>query len=294
MDTPAKRSLLLTGATGQLGGYLQREIAQEGWNAVGWARSQVPARSGLAIRRVDLGSKAEVASACRSFQPTLIIHAGAISTVNGCAREPERAFQVNSQGTRVLAGLAAELHARLLLISTDLVFDGTQGNYRETDLPAPLSIYGRTKVEAEEAVLTATRAVVVRFSLLFGPSLVGRPFFFDEQARSFLDRKPVVLFQDEWRTPLHLRLAARGILRVLTSSYQGILHFGGPERMTRVEMGLRLAKHLGVADPLVDRRSRDSMPGEPRPRDTSLDSSLWARLFPEEPWPLFEEALTST
>jgi dTDP-4-dehydrorhamnose reductase len=302
--------LLLTGATGQLGGYLQRKLIPDGRRAVGWAsmRGQASRAKGqtdpvssltpepsrlnpIPIQRVDLGSEKEVSTACRALRPTHIIHAGAVSSMGACAREPDHAFRVNTQGTRILAALAEELHARLLFISTDLVFDGVRGGYREVDPPAPMSVYGRTKVEAEKAVLSIPRSVVIRLSLLFGPSVIGRPSFFDEQVRCLLERKPITLFHDEWRTPLHLKVAARSILTVLDSAYEGIIHIGGPERMTREEMGLRLAEHLRVINPAIDRRGRESMPGEPRPRDTSLDSSLWTSVFPGQPWPLFEEAL---
>src|SRR5207237_1287946 len=77
-----------------------------------------------------------------------------------------------------------------------------KGNYREEDPPAPLSIYGQTKADAERLVLSYDRSVVVRLSLLFGPSLIGREAFFDQQLAALRQHRPVTLFEDEWRTPL--------------------------------------------------------------------------------------------
>jgi dTDP-4-dehydrorhamnose reductase len=207
MITAAEGLLVVTGATGLLGGYLQSELARNGWNAVGLA-SRVPDHSRIPIQPADLGSEVELVSACRSLRPTHIIHAGAMSSVAECASDPDRAFQVNVQGTRVLVSLAEELHARLLFISTDLVFDGVRGNYRETDAPAPLSVYGRGKEEGESSVLSIAHSAVIRLSLLFGRSISGRPSFFDRQVRALFERELITLFHDEWRTPLHLRVAA--------------------------------------------------------------------------------------
>src|SRR5436305_6422990 len=110
-----------------------------------------------------------------------------------CHRDPARARRVNVGGTATLAELAAKAGARLVLVSTDLVFDGEHAPYREADPPRPLSAYGRSKAEAEAAVLAVPRAAVARVSLLFGASLAGRPSFFDEQAAALRARRPVTL-----------------------------------------------------------------------------------------------------
>jgi dTDP-4-dehydrorhamnose reductase len=192
----------------------------------------------------------------------------------------------------LLARLASDSGARLVYVSTDLVFDGEKGNYREGDDVNPLSVYARSKCDAERAVLTYTRHVVVRLSLLFGPSVVGRASFFDEQITAFRAGRPVTLFADEWRTPLSLAVAADCLVALAASDCTGVLHLGGPERLSRLEMGRRLAARLGVDLALVVAGSREWAPApEPRPRDTSLDSSRWRSLFPDRQWPAWDEAL---
>jgi dTDP-4-dehydrorhamnose reductase len=102
----------------------------------------------------------------------------------------------------------------------------------------------------------------------------------------------LVLFEDEWRTPLSLRVAAHALLTVAQSDWTGIIHVGGPELMSRLEMGRRLAACLGADVSIIKPARRTSAPAaEPRPRNTSLDSSLLRSLFPQEPWPTFEHAL---
>ncbi|MCI0681419.1 MAG: sugar nucleotide-binding protein, partial [Gemmataceae bacterium] len=115
--------------------------------------------------------------------------------------------------------------------------------------------------------------------------------FFDEQTMALRAGRPVKLFADEWRTPLALATAARALVTVAFSDVTGLLHLGGPERLTRLEMGLRLAARLGADPRLVVAVRRDDIPSpEPRPRDTSLDSSRWRSLFPREPWPSWDES----
>jgi dTDP-4-dehydrorhamnose reductase len=167
-----------------------------------------------------------------------------------------------------------------------------RGNYTEHDPPSPLSVYGRTKADAERAVLAHSAHVVVRVSLLFGPSCNGRPSFFESQVTALRNGQSIRVFEDEWRSPLALSTAAKALVEIAMSDVTGLLHVGGPERLNRLEMGQRLAAHLGANPALIEAVSRTTAPGEPRPRDTSLNSSRWRSLFPQAAWPTFTTALT--
>ena len=284
--------VLVTGASGNLGGYLLRELAGAGAHVTAWSGTRTGALFGIPLRPVALTDRDAVATAFADAGPEIVIHAAARSSMAECFREPDRAETINAGGTALLVELAAERGVRLLLVSTDLVFNGEKGDYREDDAPAPLSVYGRTKQAAEQAALGAASAVVVRLSLLFGPTITGRPAFFDDQLRRLRTGESLVCFADEWRTPLGLRAAARGLLAVARSDYAGLLHLGGPERLSRLEMAERLAAHIGADPRAIVASARAVAPGEPRPRDTSLNSARWRGLFPQLAWPRFEEALT--
>jgi dTDP-4-dehydrorhamnose reductase len=284
--------VLVTGVSGLLGGYLMRELKSRSLDVVGWLGPNTYQIHDPLFGRYDLAEPRWVSFAFREVAPDLLIHAGALASVEACRRDPEKARQVNTTGTSRLAELAAAKRARMLHISTDLVFDGIKGNYHERDATGPLSVYARTKLDAEEAVEAYPGHAVARLSLLFGPKLTGRAGFFDQQVVALRSGSPLTLFEDEWRTPLSLITAARALVTLALSDYCGLIHIGGPERMSRLEMGQRLARYLGADTSPIVVASRDSVPtAEPRPRDTSLDSSRWRRLFPEMPWPQFEEAL---
>jgi dTDP-4-dehydrorhamnose reductase len=284
--------LLVTGASGQLGAYLLRELSDRGADLTAWGGHRDGDLFGARLIPIDLTDRASVVAAFRAARPDAVIHCAALSTVAGCYRAPDRAEALNVGGTRLLAELAEEAGARLVYVSTDLVFDGERGGYREEDAPTPLSVYGRTKALAEDAVRGRTRGLVVRVSLLFGPTLIGRPSFFDEQLGALRQRRPCTLFSDEWRTPISLPTAARALLALAESDHAGVLHLGGPERLSRLEMGRRLAAFLGPdASVIVPARREEVAAPEPRPRDTSLDSARWRALFPHLPWRSFEESL---
>ena len=285
-------SILLTGASGQLGGYLLRELRRRDAAVTAWSGSRRGKLFGYEWLPVDLANRELVTASFHQARPAVVIHAGAFSRIDQCHADPAAASRVNEQGTAMLADLCEGAGTRMVYVSTDLVFDGQHGGYCEDDAPAPLSVYGRTKAAAERAVLGRRRAVVVRVSLMFGPSLVGRAAFFDGQLRAFRDGVPLRLFSDEWRTPVSLQTAAIGLLAVAESAYEGLLHLGGPERMTRLEMGLRLAALLG-ADPrlILAVRQADAPTPEPRPRDVSLNSDRFRQLLPHTAWPTWETAL---
>src|SRR5580765_5516233 len=131
-------------------------------------------------------------------------------------------------------------------------------------------------------------------SLMFGPSVIGRPYFLDQQLEKMRAGNESTWFVDEWRSPLGLVVAARALLAIAESDFTGLLHIGGPERMSRFEMGKRLAARYGTDPEKIKPVLQSSLPApEPRPRDTSLDSSLWRSLFPKQWWPDWEEAMVA-
>jgi dTDP-4-dehydrorhamnose reductase len=284
--------VLVTGASGNLGAYIVRELKRRKAEFVLWSGTRTGEVFGVPVEPVELADPKRIRSAFKAARPGLVIHAGAVASPAECYQDPPWARQINVEASAILADLAAREGARLLLISSDLVFDGEQGNYRETDIPGPISVYGHTKLAAEHAVLAHPRHLVARVSLLFGPTLVARPSFFDEQVSALRERRACNLFSDEWRTPLGLMFAAQALVALVNSDFEGTIHIGGPERLSRVDMGLRLARALHRDSSVFTGVSRKSVGSrEPRPRDLSLNSTLWEQLFPDEPWPDFEDAL---
>jgi dTDP-4-dehydrorhamnose reductase len=286
----SSQRFLITGASGQLGSYLLRDLRQLGAEVVAWSGSATGERFGFPLQPIDLRDADRISRAFRAAAPGIVIHAAAMASVAACYKDPEGAAAINVEGTTLLAKLTSEAKARLVHVSTDMVFDGHHAPYREKATPSPLSVYGRTKADAERAVTGLRRVATVRFSLLYGPSLTGRPSLHDAMIQAMKQGKTLNLFDDEWRTPLDLPTAARALIGIATGAFEGILHLGGPERLSRLAMGERLAEVLGYKAKFAA-VSRNRGQGEPRPADLSLNSARWRSLFPKERWPLYRDAI---
>lgn len=258
--------VLLTGASGQLGAYLASELERRGERVVAWAGRG----------EVDLTDGDALADAFRAARPQVVLHTAALSKPALCYHEPHEAEQVNVVATRRLAELADEAGARLVLTSTDMVFDGERGMYSEEDAAEPAMVYGRMKREAEGAVLAMERGMVARLSLLFGPGRHGRETLFDKQLAAMRAGEGVRLFDDEWRTPLALPLAAEALAEACGADAAGLFHLGGPERVSRLELGRMMAEAVGADEGCLQACSRLSVEAaEPRPRDLSLRTTRW-------------------
>ena len=285
--------ILVTGAGGQLGAYLIDRLITTGHTILAWSGTRAGHRGAVAITPVDLTDGDAAGRALDRAGPDAIIHAAAVSAADAVRFDPVGARAINVDATRRIADWSDRHGRRLVFTSTDLVFDGSRPWNRETDPAEPLLAYGRTKRDAEPAVLATSGGVVARICLLFGPSRCGRPYFFDRAVEALRKGEPQSFFEDEYRTPLDLATAAEVLVGLAEGDHSGLFHVGGRERVSRFELMRRAAAVLGLDPGLVrpNRRIDANLP-EPRPADVSLDASKLTSAFPDLRRPTIEEALT--
>ncbi|HTF89657.1 MAG TPA: SDR family oxidoreductase [Planctomycetota bacterium] len=280
------RRLLVTGASGFLGAQIVARAASGGFEVIAQVhRAPMPAwqKHPVETTILELASDEELERALEAIQPAIVIHAAARSRVADCERDPDLARRVNVDATTAIARWCAAHAARLVHASTDLVFGAVaapSGGFRESDSPAPLSTYGRTKLAAEHAVLEGDpRALVVRLPLLVGPSQ-ARGLGASDSVLAAVDRGLLpALFEDEWRTPLDVRSAAEALIELASGELAGILHVAGPERISRYEIGLRALRQRGLrADQAREKLLRTTRASAgfaaERPADVSLNCAL--------------------
>ena len=219
-----------------------------------------------------------VARAFAADRPALILHCAALSKTTACEADPELAVRLNVEVTRRLGDLAADIP--FVFFSSDLVFDGAKGNYRETDAVNPLSVYAVTKVAAEACVLRHRGHTVVRTSLNGGISPTGDRGFNEELRRAWQNGRALNLLTDEFRCPLPACITARAVWELVARGATGLFHLAGRERLSRWEIGERLAARWPHLQPKLTRGSLRDYQGPPRSPDTSLDCAKVQRLLP--------------
>jgi len=207
--------------------------------------------------QLDITSPAALKALFEREQPGIVLF---------CAYDPGNRV-ATAEAPAWAAALARKARARFVFFSTDLVFDGKTGGYREIDRPAPMMPYGSHKAEAELNVRAEhPGAIVIRASLFTGESgVVMRPSY---ECDNLIRGQPVTLYRDEWRSPVHVDDVVRAAWDLVGRGFRGVFHVAGPDRLSRFELGQVLCAMFQFDPGLL----REGPRPQDRPMDTSLDS----------------------
>jgi len=267
------KKLLITGASGFLGWHLCQVAQAAGWQVYGSYQTRTVELVGITGFPIDLTDSASVKLVMQELRPDALLHLAALSSPNACQSDPELSYQVNVVASYELAGRCAEAQIPCLFTSSEQVFDGQNPPYREADPVSPINRYGEHKAAAEVGMRQRCEGLIVcRMPLLFG--VAPADSFIQPWIRALRAGTAIDLFTDEIRNPISGFDAAQGILLALDQA-PNILHLGGPERLSRYEIGQTLADVLQIsAAKLNPRLQADVKMAAPRPPDVSLDNSL--------------------
>jgi dTDP-4-dehydrorhamnose reductase len=268
------KTVWITGAQGLIGSHLVRAVPTHPPTHL-LAHSFTPRP--LTCHDLDLTDFPAVRRAFQQDRPQLIIHCTAISKSTACQTDPALARKVNVEATAELAGLAADIP--FIFFSTDLVFDGRQGDYAETDAVNPLSIYAETKVAAERIVLQNPKHTVIRTSLNGGISPTGDRGFNEEIRRAWEQGRALTFFTDEFRCPIPVVATARAVWELVARNQPGLYHLAGAERLSRWQIAQLLAARWPELHPKLESGSLKDYHGAPRSPDTSLSSAKIQKLL---------------
>ena len=230
---------------------------------------------------VDATRLADLRPTLERLHPKVLINCVGLADVDRAEREPALAESLNHQVVENLAQLQRERPFRLVHISTDYVFDGFRGMYRESDPTGPVNEYGRSKLRGEEVALRVPTSLVVRISSPYGRGFGARkPQFFRYVTDSLREGKEVRALTDQRVTATFLPDLARAIERLVDRGAVGIVHVGSREPMTRFDFARKVATVVRADANLIrpGRLADMTQWAAKRPSDTTLDVRLSERL----------------
>lgn len=251
-------NILITGANGFLGFYLTEKLLQQGFTVIATAKgnSRLPFsdHNNFTYCEMDFTDPFQVHDVFEKHKPDIIVHAGANSKVDDCELNQWEAYRANTEATVTLLVNAEENKSFFVFVSTDFIFDGERGMYKETDEPGPVNFYGKTKLEAEEAVREYPYDwAIVRTVLVYGKPQTGRSNILTIVKDKLEKGETYNVVDDQVRTPTYVEDLADGIIAVIEKRAKGVYHISGEEVMTPYQMAVKAANYLGLNSSLINK-----------------------------------------
>jgi dTDP-4-dehydrorhamnose reductase len=274
--------IFITGGSGLFGSKVA-EIAQARGDEVFSGYAHNLPEYGRAVK-FDLLDEKTISELVGKIEPEVIIHSAALTDVDKCEREQELAYKMNVDGTRAIATAAEKAGSFLIYISTDYVFDGLCGMYREDDRPNPVSYYGYSKLLGEQFC----RGCIARTCVIYGSRPAsGKVNFALWLLNSLNSGKEVRVVTDQFITPTLNTNLARMVLEAADRRLCGVYNLVGATRISRYDYALELAREFDLDKSLIlPSRMADLMWAAKRPIDSSLDTSKARAELMERPLPL--------
>jgi dTDP-4-dehydrorhamnose reductase len=277
--------LLVTGGGGLMGSKVAELALERGYEVFSGYAHNKP-EHGVCVR-LNLENKADIINAVKASRAEVIIHTAAITDVDYCEKNKQLAYKVNALGTRVLAKAARDIGAFTIYASTDYVFDGFRGMYREEDATNPINYYGYSKLLGEGCCDAVARACVIYGARPASGKINFALWLIEQLSRG----KNVRIVTDQFITPTLNTNLAEVVLELAETRLSGVYHLSGATRISRFEFACMLADEFELNRDLIfpSRMSEMSWVAR-RPADSSLDTSKARRCLSSKPLE-FREAL---
>jgi dTDP-4-dehydrorhamnose reductase len=282
--------ILVTGASGLLGSEFVAKYSELG-NVTGWFNTSTLSIPGVSTEQVDLRSLSEDSPAIERANPNLIIHCGAITNVDWCESNSEETFDVNSVAAERMAQIARKIGARFVFISTDSVFDGESGNYRESDPTGPINVYASSKVEAETLVSAVDDQVLIVRCNFFGNSPSGTRSLMEWVLNRAKSGEKVPGFTDSVFSPLAVPDLVSTVMELVDKNHSGLIHVGSNDAVSKFEFAQATLEAFGLDPDLAIESSMEDIDfAAKRPKNTNLNVDVLESIL-ERPVPSVRDGL---
>jgi dTDP-4-dehydrorhamnose reductase len=275
--------LLITGASGLYGSKLAQMALSKNYEVYSSDIQSLSIYGNFV--KLDISGKTQVDEAFKTIKPDVVVHAATLTDVDKCELNKDLAWKVNVEGTKNIVEAAKDTGSFLIYISTDYVFGGETGRYKETDLPNPINYYGVTKLKAEEIVKTQKEYFIARPSVMYGSTpAAGKVNFALWIIEKLRKGEHVKIVTDQWNTPTLNTNLAEMTLEVIEHKLTGIYHLCGATRLSRFEFAGQIADVFSLDKGLIDKvlSSQFTLPAK-RPIDSSLDTSKAQQTLQHKP-----------
>ncbi len=277
--------IFITGGSGLLGSKVAEIALERGYDVYSGYNSHEP-EFGEPIK-FNLANPDSVVKAIDDVKPDVIIHSAALTDVDKCEVEKELAYKINVEGTKVVAEMTKKLGAFMVYVSTDYVFDGNKGMYKEEDETNPVNYYGYTKLLGEKY---CRDFCIARTCVIYGAKPASGKVNFALWLINKLEKgERVKIITDQFITPTLNTNLAKMLLEIAERKLKGVFHLAGATRVSRFEFAKEIARVFGLDENLImPAKMSDINWIAKRPRDSSLDTSKAAKYLNEKPYDLMK------
>ena len=269
------QKVLITGANGFVGNYLSSAFAGD-YEVIATGKGDSRLFSShpqLRYEKMDFTLENEIQRVFLEVKPDIVIHSGALSKPDECETDNEAAWLTNVTSTKLLLNAAGASNAHFIFLSTDFIFNGEKGFYREDDDPDPVNYYGETKLEAEKLVRPYPAPwAIVRTILVYGDPKSGRQNILTMVSSALKKGEEVKIFSDQLRTPTYVEDLVKGIKLIADKKKTGVYHISGKDALSPYKMAIAVARHLSLDESKVlEVTAKDLSQIAKRPLKTGFD-----------------------
>ncbi len=243
--------ILITGSNGLLGQKLVKLCLERGLNFIATSKGENrnPDCPTINYLSLDISIFSEINNVFQFYYPTHVIHTAAITNVDYCEEHNDECQIMNVDATKLLLRASVQYNAHFQLLSTDFVFDGEKGNYKEEDIVNPLSVYAKSKVDAENVLQTSMTHnwSIVRTIIVYGEgNNLSRTNIVLWAKEALKTGNEITIVDDQFRAPTWAEDLAWGCLEIVLRNKKGVFHISGPETMSVIDLVYRIADFYGL------------------------------------------------